>query len=61
MTSPFDWRGAPSIFSGDKTLKPTKVSGKSMSQLASDKKAKLQAQHGVNPGTIYGIARRYPR
>ncbi len=56
MTNAFAWKGSPSIFSTDKTLKPTKVDGKTMSQVATEKAAKRLAETGRNPGTIAGLS-----
>lgn len=57
MTSPFDWKGKPSIFSKDKQFTPTK-DGKVRSVVASETVEKVYAQ-GINHGTMHGISKEY--
>lgn len=51
MTSPFDWKGKPSVVANDKKFKPLK-NGKTRSQVASEGLQKVY-DRGVNSATIF--------
>jgi hypothetical protein len=50
MTSPFDWKGKPSMFSKDTKFTPTK-DGKVRSEVAAQTVEKVYAK-GINHGTV---------
>lgn len=58
MTSPFDWKGKPSIFADDLGMKVRTTDGKSMSQVRSETIARKTKATGRNPGTIKGLSKR---
>ena len=51
MTSPFDWRGKPSVVANDKNFKPLK-NGKTRSQTSTEGLQKVY-DRGVNSATIF--------
>jgi len=51
MTSPFDWKGKPSVFAKDKEFKPLK-NGKTRSQTSSEGLQKVYDK-GINSATIF--------
>ena len=51
MTSPFDWKGKPSVVANDKHFKLLK-NGKTRSQTSSEGLQKVYAK-GINSGTIF--------
>lgn len=54
MTSPFDWKNRPSVFTGDRNFIATR-DGLSMSQASTRAIVRRTAKTGVNPGTIAGL------
>lgn len=57
MTSPFDWKGKPSIFASDKHFTGV-AGGKTRSQLGTESVEKVFAK-GINHATIHGISKNY--
>ena len=55
MTSPFDWKGKPSVVASDKKFKPLK-NGKTRSQTSTEGLQKVYAR-GVNSGTVLGLSK----
>ncbi len=55
MTSPFDWKGKPSVVAEDKAFKPLKT-GKTRSQTSTEGLQKVYAR-GVNSGTVLGLSK----
>ena len=51
MTSPFDWKGKPSVIANDRKFKPLKT-GKTRSQTSTDGLQKVYAK-GINSGTVF--------
>lgn len=58
MTSPFDWKGKPSIFANDLAVKVRTADGKSMSQVRSETIARKTKAMGRSPGTIKGLSKK---
>ena len=54
MTSPFDWKGKPSMVVNDQNFKAHR-GGKSRQQIAQEVVQKVYAR-GVNHGTVLGIS-----
>lgn len=54
MTSPFDWKGKPSIVVNDQNFKAHK-GGRSRSQIAQEVVQKVYAR-GINHGTVLGVS-----
>ena len=55
MTSPFDWKGKPSVVANDRKFKPLK-NGKTRSQTSTEGLQKVYAR-GVNSGTVLGLSK----